>query len=103
MAAEIEERQAQWLERLGNPRSDAVVRRLIADLPGQPVIDVATGSRMTDRSHVAVQKALLQLEEAGILTRLNERKWGRVWECDELLDLVGDFEASVSSRGDLGD
>jgi Fic family protein len=101
MAAEIEERQAQWLERLGNPRSDAAVRLLIADLPGQPMIDVATASEMTGRSHVAVQNALRRLEEAGILTRLNERKWGRVWECDEMLDLIGDFEASVSSRGDL--
>ncbi len=99
MALAIDERQAQWLQRLGNPRSDAVVRKLIADLPGQPVIDVAAGSRLTGRSHVAVQNALRQLEEAGILSRLNERKWGRVWECDELLDLIEDFEESVSSHG----
>jgi Fic family protein len=99
MAAAIEERQARWLERLGNPRSDAAVRQLIANLPGQPVIDVATSSKMTGRSHVAVQNALRQLEDAGILSRLNERKWGRVWECDELFDLIEDFEQSVSSRG----
>jgi Fic family protein len=99
MALAIDERQARWLERLGNPRSDAAVRKLIADLPGQPVIDVATGSKLTGRSHVAVQNALAQLEEAGILSRLNERKWGRVWECDELLDLIEDFEESVSASG----
>lgn len=29
--------------------------------------------------------------------RLNERKWGRVWECDELLDLVERFEESVAT------
>jgi DNA-binding transcriptional ArsR family regulator len=98
MVARIDDRQYQWLERLGNPRSDAVVRQLIANLPGQPVIDVATGSIMTGRSHVAVQNALRQLEDAGILHRPSERKWGRVWECDELLDLIDDFEESVSSR-----
>jgi Fic family protein len=97
MAAAIDDRQAEWLERLGSPRSDAAVRRLIAQLPAQPVIDVATGCELIGRSHVAVQKALRQLEDAGILRRLNERKWGRVWECDELLELVEDFEESVSA------
>jgi hypothetical protein len=33
------------------------------------------------------------------LRRLNRRKWGRVWECDELLDLVEDFEESVRAPG----
>jgi Fic family protein len=97
MAAQIEDRQASWLERLGNPRRDAVVRQLVSLLPEQPVIDVAGGQRLTGRSHVSVQNALKQLEEAGILRRLNERKWGRVWECAELLELVEDFEEAVSS------
>jgi Fic family protein len=95
MAATIDDRQAEWLERLGNPRSDAVVRRLIATLPGQPVIDVPSGTRLTGRSHVTVNNGLLQMEEAGIVRRLNEKKWGRAWECDELLDLVEEFEESV--------
>jgi hypothetical protein len=38
------------------------------------------------------------LEATGILKALNERKWGRVWECGELLALVDDFERSVSTR-----
>jgi DNA-binding transcriptional ArsR family regulator len=92
MAGMIDERQAEWLARLGNPRSDAVVRRLIASLPGQPVIDVSAGVKLTDRSRVAVSNGLQQLEDAGIVRRLNEKKWGRVWECDELLDLIEEFE-----------
>ena len=39
--------------------------------------------------------------DAGILRRLNQRKWGRVWECDELLDLVEDFERTVATGADL--
>lgn len=95
MAAQIDERQVAWLERLGNPRADAVVRKLIAQLPGQPVMDVAAGRSLTGRSHEAVRNALVQLEGAGIVRPLNERKWGRLWECDELLRLVEDFEESV--------
>jgi Fic family protein len=97
MASEIEDLQAAWLERIGNPRRDAVVRRIVSLLPEQPVVDVAAGQRLTGKSHVSIQKALNQLEEAGILRRLNERKWGRVWECDELLGLVEDLEEEVSS------
>ncbi|HEX6689482.1 MAG TPA: Fic family protein [Solirubrobacterales bacterium] len=97
MASKIDNRQVQWLERLGNPRRDAVVHQLIANLPGQPVIDVAAGCRLTGKSYVTVNNGLLQMEEAGIVRRLNEKKWGRVWECDELLDLVEEFEESVTS------
>lgn len=55
----------------------------------------AAGRRLTGRSHEAVRNALVQLERAGILRPLNERKWGRLWECDELLQLIEDFEESV--------
>lgn len=99
MAYEIEDRQDAWLARLGNPRRDAAVRQLIGALPEQPLIDVAAGQQLTGKSHVAVQNALGQLEAAGILQRLNERKWGRVWECSELLELVEDFEEMVSAPG----
>lgn len=97
IASQIEDLQVAWLERLGNPRRDAAVRQVLSALPEQPVIDVAAGEVLTGKSHVAVQNALKQLEDAGILRRLNERKWGRVWECDELLELVEDFEESIST------
>lgn len=96
MATLIEDRQEKWLETLGRPRSDAAVRAVVAALPGQPVIDVASGQKLTKKSHVAIQNALKQLEEARILQRLNERKWGRVWECGDLLELLESFEETVS-------
>lgn len=96
LAAAVEDLQASWLERLGSPRADAAVRELVSALPEQPVIDVAAGRQLTGKSHVAVQAALRQLEGAGVLQRLNERKWGRVWECGELLDFVEDFEKTIA-------
>jgi len=92
----IEERQGQWVERLGRPRRDATARRLVELLPEQPVIDVATARRLTGRSHVAVGAAIDQLARAGILSPLNQRKWGRAWECEELFALVEGFERDVS-------
>jgi Fic family protein len=95
LAAAIEAHQAEWLEALGQPRRDAAVRQIVTVLPQQPVIDVTVAQRLTGKSHVAVGKALQQLEDTKIITRLNERRWGRVWECDALLTLADSFEKDV--------
>jgi Fic family protein len=97
LAELIEERQSAWLDALGQPRKDAAVRQLVSVLPAHPVMDVVVAQKLTGKSHVAIGRALQQLEDAGILNRLNERKWGRVWECDQLLSLVDSFEQSVST------
>jgi Fic family protein len=95
LAEEIEALQAHWLGCLGAPRRDSAVCELIGALPAQPVIDVAAARQLTGKSHVAVGAAIARLEQAGILTPLNERKWGRVWECAELLALIDAFEKTV--------
>lgn len=99
LALAIEERQADWLARLGNPRSDAAVRAIVAALPGTPVIDVASAQQLTGKSHVAAGNALAALEAAGILRRMGERRWGRVWECAELLTLVEQVERRIATPG----
>lgn len=93
----IEELQAVWIERLGQPRSDATVRRLVEALPAQPVIDVAAGRQLTGKSHVAVGNALRQLQEKDVIQQLSERRWGRLWECGELLDLLGRTEKRLAT------
>lgn len=97
LADAVERLQAGWIEQLGSPRTDAVVRRIIAELPAHPVIDVTVAMSITGRSHVAVGSAIRQLTEIGVLTQLNEKKWGRVWECRALLDLATELEASGAS------
>jgi Fic family protein len=95
LAAEVEALETEWIERLGHPRADAASRQIVAALPAHPVIDVKAAQEITGKSHVAVGKALVALERAGIVAPLAERRWGRVWECGELLDLVTEFEASL--------
>jgi Fic family protein len=97
LADAIEALEADWIARLGSPRSDAASRQLISALPAHPVLDVKAAQQITGKSHVAVGKALAQLEQEGILSRLSERKWGRVWECAALFDLVTDFEQAITT------
>ena len=89
--------EAEWLDRLGHPRADAASRRLVAALPAHPVLDVKAAPAITGKSHVAVGRAIASLEAAAILRPLSDRKWGRAWECTELLDVVEDFEASLGA------
>ncbi|MGA9313840.1 MAG: Fic family protein [Solirubrobacteraceae bacterium] len=96
LSRRIELLQQTWIERLGNPRRDSAVRELIAALPAQPVIDVPAGQQLSGKSHVAVGNALSALETVGVLRRLNEKKWGRLWECEALLSLIDDFERQLS-------
>ena len=89
--------EEQWLVRLGKPRADSAVRELVGQLPAYPVIDAGVAEAVTGKSHTAVHSALNQMESAGILQPLNEKKWGRAWEAGELLQLVTDFEERVST------
>ncbi len=99
LADAIDAQEAEWLERLGHPRSDAAIRQILRELPAHPVIDAAVAEALTGKSHTAVNNALNQLEAAGILQPLNERRWGRSWEAREQLDLATAFEERVGGVG----
>lgn len=96
LSEKIEALEESWVVRLGSPRADAAARELLAILPAQPVLDVAVGQQYTGKSHVAVGAALRRLADAGILQPLNARKWGRSWECSELLQLIEQFEEGIA-------
>lgn len=93
LAASIEDLQATWLDRLGEPGKEPALRQLVSVLPAHPVIDVPAAQQLTGKSHVAVGDAIAQLQDVGIL-----KKWGRAWECSELFTLIQDFEKNVSAR-----
>lgn len=88
--------QQDFLGRLGALRSDAAARDIIAALPEHPLLDVASMQELTGKSHVSIGKAITQLQTAGVLQALDERRWGRAWECNELLKVVENFERAVA-------
>ena len=98
LAETIRTLQDEFLSRLGSLRSDSTGRQLINLIPEYPILDVPSMQRATGRSHVAVGNALTQLADAGVIQPLNGRRWGRAWECGELLDAIDDFERTMSQR-----
>lgn len=97
LAAAISAEQARWVEGLGHPRRDSAVSQMIELLPSQPILDVASGQQLTGKSHVAVGAAIERLVDAGVLHQVNERRWGRVWECSGLLTLLEDVERRIAT------
>jgi len=87
--------QGRWRDALKGLRSDAAAWRVVDELPGRPVLTAPNVGELLKISAPAAGRALDQLEERGIIRRLNERKWGRAWEAPELLTLVQTFERRV--------
>jgi Fic family protein len=90
--------QDEWCSQLRAsvaPRSDAAAWRVIDALPGHPVITVPVASAATDRSKAQVGRAVLQLEEAGVLAPLQDSTRNRSWEAVGLLDILAALEAGT--------
>lgn len=92
---DVQALQDRWRDALKGLRSDAAARKLVNELPGRPVLTAPSVGELLSVSAPAAGRALNQLEERGIIRRLNENKWGRAWEASELLDLVHAFERRV--------
>ena len=91
----VEELQERWREQLrdaGAPRADAAAWAVIEVLPAHPVLTAGIGVAATGRSRPAVDLAIRQLSDAGVLRALSDSKRNRAWEAPALLDLLRDLE-----------
>jgi Fic family protein len=100
----VAELQESWRTRLRDAhdlRSDAAAWGLIDVLPGYPIVTVAVGVAAMESSGIrrarsAVQVAIAQLEDAGVLQPMSTSKRNRAWEADGLLDLVSALEQEAA-------
>jgi hypothetical protein len=97
LAARVESLYEQWLSRLGNPRSDASSRRIASQLPAEPIVTVARAAAVAGVSSTAAENAIRALEGAGILKRLSAKKWGRLWEAQDVFRLLDEFERELAT------
>ncbi|MEX2554735.1 MAG: Fic family protein [Actinomycetota bacterium] len=87
--------QQDWRERLmehSAPRSDAAAWSIIDVLPAHPVITVAVAAAATGRTKPAVNNAVAELADAGVLRPVSNSKRNRAWEALGLLDLIVEVE-----------
>lgn len=97
-ASHIDDLDAAWRDRLGRVRAGSGTDRLLAVLPGAPIVTVASASALIGRSKARTTDAVNALARAGILRQRNVgRQRYRVFEATDVLDLFTDLERALAS------
>lgn len=87
----------KWSATLPSRRGSAA-RRLLPLLLNQPAVHVAYVAASVGVTETAAQRAVDQLESAGILTRTNTGKRNRVWLAPGVIDALDRFAERVKRR-----
>lgn len=94
----IHEVQAKWLAALGHVRSNSAVERLIAVLPGSPLITSTSAAKLLDVTLPPALQAIDRLVEAGVLSPTKVgRKRGQIYEAREIIDAFTALERQLAS------
>jgi len=94
---DLERVYVAWSERLTSRRGSAA-QRLLPDLLSQPAVTVAHVEAVTGVALSAAQRAIEQLEGAGVLTRTNENRRNRVWIAPDVIEALDAFAERVGRR-----
>jgi len=98
LAKMIDRLRADWVLRAGNPRRGSSARRLIAELPAEPIVSIGRAAQLTETSRPAADRAIATLEGAGILRALGAQRRNRRWDAREVFDLLDRFEREVVTQ-----
>lgn len=98
LAAELDDLQAAWNDKMTGLRSDAAARRLAVASIGQPVVNLRVATAALGVSQPAASNALDQLVERGILAPGNSKRRNRIWVNQPVLDALERFAARSTRR-----
>ena len=87
-----------WSESLASRRGSAA-RRLLPHLLNQPAVTIAYVQTAMGVALSAAQRAVEQLEEAGILKRADGGRRNRAWIAEDVIDALDAFAERVGRRG----
>lgn len=94
---DLEAIHEDWSERLPSRRGSAA-RRLLPHLLSQPAISVTHAEQATGVALSAAQRAVAQLEDAGILEPVGEGRRNRAWLAPEVIAALDAFAERVGRR-----
>lgn len=93
----MESWKEQVYQTLGSLRVDAAVWALIPVLPAAPLITAKTAVALTQRSERAIDGAISELVQAGVLKQVGGRLRYRLYEAVGVFDLVTTAERALAS------
>jgi Fic family protein len=98
LGADVEALREKWRRSAGVPRVDSAAAKMIEALPGYPLLDVRTIERVAGVSNQAARLAVIELETARVIRRINTGKRNRAWEAVGLFELVEAGERRLRGR-----
>jgi Fic family protein len=96
LAEMVGQMQRTWLDRAGQPRRGSSARKLIEQLPAEPIISINRAIELTGATRPAVDRAFTTLERARVLTRLGESRRNRQWEAREVFELLDEYDRDLA-------
>lgn len=96
-AALVERWRGDVRSNVGALRSDAAAWAVLERLPSAPLVTASTAAALTGRSPRAIDAALAQLVNAGVLRQVGGRVRYRLYEAVGVFDLVTDAERALAS------
>jgi Fic family protein len=98
----MEELQLNWRQQMGRVRVNSSIDLLLKQLPGIPVLTVATAMKLIERSKTKTNEAVNQLLDHGVLKQTTVGRRNRAFEAPDLLVAITNFERVLGSpTGDL--
>ncbi len=97
LVGDLTELRQRWAGQV-HARSDAAVWKVLACLTSQPVVDSPTLQRQLGVSAPAVNAAIAQLADRGILHKVSGNHRNRKWAASEVLSALDQFAARAGRR-----
>ncbi|WP_165062595.1 Fic family protein [Adlercreutzia sp. ZJ154] len=92
---QITDMEEKWLRRLPGMRKGSVIDLVLQELPGKPIITVATVMDATGKGFSAANDAIHQLVEAEILRPMNKNTRNRCFESPDALNMVKSLSGKI--------
>jgi Fic family protein len=95
--ATVERIHGHWRAALGRVRAGSATDRLLAVLPGAPVVSVSSAAHLIDRSFQATNEAMHRLADARVVHQVNVGRRNRAIEARAVIDAFTALERQLAS------
>ncbi|OKH80392.1 Fic protein [Mycobacterium sp. ST-F2] len=96
-ADRLREIPSAWRELTGPMRAGSAIAKMLALLPGTPIMSSDDAIALVDAPRSSVFDAIGRLRDAGVLRALTERKRNQVWGAGLVLDELDDLGVRIAS------
>jgi Fic family protein len=95
-AERFREIPGQWRELTGPVRRGSAAAKLLALLPGTPILSSDDAVALVDAPRSSVFDAIGRLRDAGVLRALTDRRRDQIWGAGSILDELGDLDMRIA-------